>query len=142
MYDVHGNAGGLASRRKVTGGSLAIPVSYGVRNGFVAENAGSKPQDERRTARRMRHTFEIEAGGKRIQVSGDVSTGGFMFLRPYEIQADTVEILVPNTTDRRVKGMIVARHQRGARYAHHVRFVENTEKVAFGKLVERLATAE
>jgi len=134
-------SGGWALRRRRFNKSLQIGAfspSYGVRRGYLADVERPLPADleNLRKARRMPMSFEVCIGGTWRRAAGDVSTGGALVLLPFAAAETQFQVRV-RMGEKEWMGMsqLLSTSERGARYAHHVRF---TDPAAWASLAEHL----
>ena len=104
--------------------------SFGVRHGLIKDpNWPPAEFPEHGTAasrrfRRVNMAFGVELRGEAVQVKGDVSEGGAMFLLDRRVETKHVDIVVKGLVAR---AEVLSASKKGAEFAHHCRFIDSAE---------------
>src|SRR5689334_19456573 len=103
-------------------------VSSRIRTGPPAVSAHARAAPRR--FRRVEFSFGVELPGEpgswttveALEVKGDVSEGGAMFLLDRKLDAKTVDIVVKGSTAR---AEVLSASKKGHYFAHHCRFLDS-----------------
>jgi hypothetical protein len=101
--------------------------SFGVHHGLIPDPnwpPAHFPDNSvamQRKHRRVVCDFMLELAGRRVEVHGDVSKGGVMFLAPSAVTATTGVVEVRGV---RAEVTILTSNPRGTEFAHHAQFVD------------------
>ncbi len=145
MESGYGGSSGLLHRRrfKPKAKSDSFSPSYGVRMGLIPNPSwppppGVEDATERRTARRVPLTFQLGLPqGKRLQVRGNVSAGGALFLLTAPLAATQVDLYVTvpaQTEELHMVGVLIAATAQDGAVVHRVRW-QDPAKFAAAALV-------
>jgi len=135
MSDVFTKSGSVGSVIHRQGRSTAagkFSPSFGVRRGLIKDPSWPPPHFPEhgsaasRRFRRVEATFDISLRGEQIEVKGDVSQGGAMFVLNRRLDAKQIEIVVKGHTAR---AEIVSTSKKGNAFAHHCRFLDSSESL-------------
>jgi hypothetical protein len=140
MYDAMDRAGGSNVHRKLKKHSNAqFSPSWGVHKGLIRDpnwppaqfpTAGTAAA---RRSRRIACDFQVQVGGKTLNVHGDISRGGAMFTLAERLSA--TQVLV-SYKGRSAAAEVISHTTRGAQTAHHLRFVASAEALPLAAAVE------
>ena len=72
----------------------------------------------------MNLAFGVELRGEAVQVTGDVSEGGAMFLLDRKVETKHVDIVVKGLVAR---AEVLSASKKGSDFAHHCRFIDSAE---------------
>lgn len=104
--------------------------SFGVRRGLIKDPNWPPAQfPEHGTAasrrfRRVEATFDIAVRGENVEVKGDVSEGGAMFLLNRRLDVKQLAIVVKGHA---AKAEVLSTSKKGNAFAHHCRFLDSSE---------------
>lgn len=104
--------------------------SFGVHRGLIKDpNWPPAEFPEHGTAasrrfRRIESTFGVELRGEALEVTGDISQGGAMFLLDRKVETRVVDIVVNGQAAR---AEVLSASKKGAVFAHHCRFIDAAE---------------
>ena len=109
--------------------------SFGVHSGLIRNpnwppGPGVQMPTDRRLAKRVRYSFDLLYAGRAINVSGDVSATGAMFVldRLMPISHVHLSVRVPDEREpRKVEADVIRTSYKGQYIAHHVRFSEPSQ---------------
>ncbi|MCC6337104.1 MAG: hypothetical protein IT380_24310 [Myxococcales bacterium] len=140
MYDALQRAAPLDSHRKVKKHSNAqFSPSWGVHKGLIGDPnwpPAQFPEAGTAAARRSRRIacdFLVGAGDAQLQVHGDISRGGAMFVLTQRLPVSAVVVSYRGLA---ASAEVISHTTRGAQTAHHVRFVSSAEALPLAQAVE------
>jgi hypothetical protein len=130
VFTKSSSVGSVIHRQGHSTASGKFSPSFGVRRGLIKDpNWPPAHFPEHGTAasrrfRRVESTFDIALRDEQIEVKGDVSQGGAMFLLNRRLENKHVDIVVKG---RSAKVEIVSTSKKGNAFAHHCRFLDISE---------------
>lgn len=133
MSDVFTKSSTISSVINRKGHSLAsgrFSPSFGVHRGLIKDPNWPPAQfpefgtAKARRFRRVEMSFSVELRGATVNVQGDVSEGGAMFLLDHEVDTKVVDVIV---TSKVARAEVLSVSRRGNAFAHHCRFVDTAE---------------
>jgi hypothetical protein len=134
MDNVFNKAAGAAGNRKLgTGSKVArFSPSYGVRRGFIKDPNWPPAQfpDEGNAAnrrfRRMPATFQVKVGDavEALTVSGNISSGGAMFVMSSVLGSDQVQVSYNGAT---ANAAVIASESKGGQFMYRAHFLDENE---------------
>lgn len=140
MYDALTRAAHLDSHRKVKKHSnAAFSPSWGVHKGLIRDPnwpPAQFPEAGTAAARRSRRIacdFQVLIGQQSLNVHGDISKGGAMFILTERLPVSSV---VVSYKGHRATAEVISHTTRGNQTAHHLRFVASAEALPLAQAVE------
>jgi hypothetical protein len=140
MYDAMQRASSSSVGRKLKKHSNSqFSPSWGVHKGLIRDpnwppaqfpTAGTAAA---RRSRRIACDFQVQAGTKRLDVHGDISRGGAMFILSERLPATQVLVTYKGFT---AAAEIISHTTRGGQTAHHLRFIASAEALPLAAAVE------
>jgi hypothetical protein len=140
MYDAMQRASSSSVGRKLKKHSNAqFSPSWGVHKGLIRDpnwppaqfpTAGTAAA---RRSRRIACDFQVRVGAKTLDVHGDISRGGAMFILGERLP---VTQAVVTYKGHAATAEIISHTTRGAQTAHHLRFIASAEALPLAAAVE------
>lgn len=133
MHDAHSKSGSVSSVINRSGRSTAsgkFSPSFGVHRGLIKDPNWPPAQfPEHGTAasrrfRRVETKFVISVRGEELEVKGDVSEGGAMFLLDRRLEVKALHVVVGGKAAR---AEVLSCSKKGNLFAHHCRFTSVDE---------------
>ncbi|MFT3713291.1 MAG: PilZ domain-containing protein [Archangium sp.] len=144
MHDAHSKTSSVSSVNKRTVHSTSagkFSPSFGVRRGLIKdpnwppaqfpEHGGTAAS---RRFRRVDTSFMVSARGEELNVKGDLSQGGAMFLLDRRLDVKSVDVVLHGMAAR---AEVLSCSKKGSLYAHHCRFTDSDESMPLWNAVAR-----
>ena len=140
VFTKSGSVGSVIHRQGQSTASGKFSPSFGVRRGLIKDpNWPPAHFPEHGTAasrrfRRVESTFDLSFRGEQIEVKGDVSQGGAMFVLNRRLDTKQIEIVVKG---HKAKAEVLSTSKKGNAFAHHCRFLDVSESGPVWEAVAR-----
>jgi hypothetical protein len=114
--------------------------SFGVHRGLIKDPnwpPAEFPEHGTAASRRFRRVelpFEVSLRGEQVQVKGDISEGGAMFLLDRRVETKVVDVVVHGKVAR---AEVLSTSKKGSLFAHHCRFTDSSEALPVWDVVSR-----
>jgi len=142
MYDAMtraGSAGSSIHRKTKKHANAQFSPSWGVHKGLIRDPnwpPAQFPEAGTAAARRSRRIacdFQVKVSGQVLNVHGDISRGGAMFILGERLPASQVVVLYKGHA---ASAEVISHTTRGAQTAHHLRFIASAEALPLAAAVQ------
>lgn len=130
VFTAAGALSSVAHRKVESKPSAKFSPSFGVHRGLIKDpNWPPVEFPEHGTAASRRQLrvparFEVRVRQQQVPVTGDLSSGGAMFLFAWRVDARIIEVRVQGQVAR---AEVLSTSKKGGQFAHHCRFIDAAE---------------